>query len=98
MTILSKIKGFFFDVRKDVENKLEKRDAQSIINSSEKIEQTIPQPQGDLIGQCALCGMAIGSEDRIKDFNGEKVHKRCSKKMQKAFMNGESMKELTGGV
>ena len=79
MGIISKIKSFFFDVRKDVDKKLEGTPA----------PVAVPQPKGDLIGQCALCGLAIGSEDRVRDFKGEKVHKRCAKKAQKQFLNGE---------
>jgi len=81
MGIIEKIKSLFFDANEDAKKKLEKFQAPET--------SIIPQPKGDLIGQCPLCLIAIGSDDRVRHFKGEIAHKRCVKKAQKAMLNGE---------
>jgi hypothetical protein len=83
MGIIEKIKSFFFAANEDAKKKLEQYQSPA--------ESIIPQPKGNLIGQCPLCLIAIGSDDRVKHFKGELAHKRCVKKAQKAMLNGESM-------
>ena len=86
MSILSKIKDFFFEAKKNADAKVE-----AFKNPQPEVS-LVPQPKGDLIGQCGLCQLAIGSEDRIREFQGEKCHKRCVKAAQKKFLRGESFK------
>lgn len=81
MGLLQKFKSLF--KKKEVKQ-------EEIVSDDTLIGGTnIPQPRGELIGNCILCNIAIGSEDNTKDLKGNKVHKRCFKKAQKAIFNGE---------
>lgn len=91
MGIFTKLKAFFSAAKENADNKLEsfKEDKPVELNPA------VIQPKGELIGNCILCHMAIGSEDRTKELNGHTCHKRCVKKAVKGMMNG---KNLEGGV
>jgi len=78
MGILNKIKNYFFQGEDEEKEKKEP-----------SIEQ-INSP-GELIGQCGLCGTAIGANERTRDFNGGMCHKKCVKKAKKMFFRGESL-------
>lgn len=80
MGILNKIKSIFF--KEEPKQKVESL-----------TEQPIIQPKGDLVGQCILCGMAVGSDDKTRELSGSICHKRCVKKAQKAMLQGKSMQE-----
>jgi hypothetical protein len=81
MGIINKIKGWFFNQE---ESKQEEQVEETPI-------QEVPQPKGEIIAMCSLCGLAIGSEDRVRNLNGASVHKRCAKKAMKSFMRGEAV-------
>jgi hypothetical protein len=60
--------------------------------------QEFPQPQGNLVGQCALCQLAIGEEDRYMKLpspEGAIAHKRCLKKAKKMAFNGVNPEEMS---
>lgn len=86
MGIFSKVKDFFKAARENADKKVE------------EVMQPAPKPvievRGDLIGQCALCGYAIGSEDRSSNLNGKDVHRRCFKKAKKMTLQGKSQEEM----
>ena len=54
----------------------------------------IPQPKGELIGQCVFCQLAIGSKDKTREIGGNIVHKRCFKKARKLMFQGLSQEEI----
>ena len=82
MGILKKIKGLFF---KETEKQEE------IIKP---VSQEPLQPKGELVGQCALCSLALGSEDSVSKLGVNTVHKRCFKKARKFMFLGLSQEEI----
>ena len=78
MSILTKLKSFFQASKEYADKKLEESN-----KPKEEPQSLIPQPKGDLIGQCSLCTLAIGSEDKIRELQGNLVHRRCLKKSKK---------------
>jgi hypothetical protein len=83
MGIINKLKSFFFE-REDKKEEVQEP------KQDEKQESPELQPKGELVGQCSLCGLAIGSEDNTRNFNGNIAHKRCVKKATKMFLRGEN--------
>jgi hypothetical protein len=59
--------------------------------------QEFPQPQGNLVGQCALCSLAIGESDNYMKMpkpEGAIAHKRCLRKAKKMAFSGISPEEM----
>ena len=83
MGVFKKLRDVFF--KEEEENRQE---------SLEPIKQEVPQPKGELVGQCALCSMAIGSEDNVSQLGQHTVHKRCFKKCRKLMFQGISQEEI----
>ena len=83
MGIFKKLKNIFF--KEEDENKQE---------DLEPVQQEVPQPKGELVGQCVLCAMAIGSEDNVSQLGVNTVHKRCFKKARKLMFQGLSQEEI----
>lgn len=86
MAFLKKIKSFFFEGVKEPE-------IQPLV-VAETPQPFIPEQKGETIAQCILCTLDIGSEDRTRDLNGNKVHKRCHKKAISHFLSGKSLEEI----
>lgn len=86
MEFINKIKEFFLAAKRNADEKFD--------NAQKEEGPGFPQPKGELIGQCALCSLAIGSEDKIRDFNGYKAHKRCVKKAIKAQLGGQNAESI----
>ena len=67
------------------------------VEVQEEQVKEFPQPQGNLVGQCALCTLAVGSEDRYMKLPsppGAIAHKKCIKKSQKMMFNGVNPEEM----
>ena len=88
MNILEKLKSIF----KKKENKEIKEIEKALDDSINNFNDLAPR--GEVIGICALCGLEYGNEDKIKDFNNNKAHKRCVKKATKAILNGNSLEKI----
>ena len=82
MGLIQKIKDFF---SKKEEPKEEAPKEQEIV------QQTIPEPKGEIIGPCPLCRFPLGSLDKTKEINGNKVHKRCFKKAIRLTQEGKNL-------
>lgn len=80
MSILNKIKSFFFE---------EKKQEQEIIEVPVQEPNTVQVKT--IIEHCIICGHPIYEDERYRDFNGHKAHKRCFKRTQRALLNGESI-------
>jgi hypothetical protein len=82
MGIFKKLKNIFFK---------EEEETKEI---QEYVPQEVPQPKGELVGQCALCAMAIGAEDNVSQLGTNTVHKRCFKKARKLMFQGLSQEDI----
>jgi hypothetical protein len=77
MGILKKIKSIFFQ-----------EEEKPIIAVEPTIITDETKPKGEIIGTCVLCSKPIGADDRTRDLNGTKCHKRCAKKAIKQVLQG----------
>jgi hypothetical protein len=83
MTILSKLKSFFFSKEEEQPEPVQP-----------EVEVIVPQPKGLRVSVCIICKEGIGSEDRTRELSGHTVHKRCCKKVQRDMLAGKSMEDL----
>lgn len=64
-----------------------------VVSEHEQRVEEMQQPKGNLIGQCALCQLAIGEDDVYRNLpkpDGAIAHKKCIKKAQRAAFSGQN--------
>lgn len=80
MSIIKKIKDFFFESSPEIPEVVE--------------PEIVSVPKGEILTTCTLCNNPIGSEDKFKEFNDAIVHKRCFKKALKLSTRGYSPEQI----
>ena len=73
------------------EKKEEVKEEQPII-----IDNTTPESR-EVLENCFLCQKPIFIGDRYKEVNGNKLHKSCAKKLNRAVLSGQNPEELFNG-
>lgn len=65
------------------------------VKEEPKVEEKPVEPDREVLANCFLCQEPIYVDERCREFNNSKVHKRCSKKAIKAMYNGQKIEDIS---